>query len=125
MTKVFLDAKALSDLAIEGLIEKKGRNIIRMDLRNTSGAITDFFVICTGTSDRHVEALADSVQEVVRKKAQEKAIGTEGLEQCEWALLDFFNVVVHIFQEEKRQFYKLEALWGDAQIEKIPESFSV
>lgn len=124
MTKVFLDAKALSELAVHGLLEKKGRNIIRMDLRNTDGAITDFFVICTGTSDRHVEALADSVQEVIREQAKEKSLSTEGMGTGEWVLLDYVNVVVHIFQEEKRQFYKLESLWGDAKVEQIKESFA-
>jgi ribosome-associated protein len=124
MTKVFLEAKALSDLVIEGLLEKKGQRIVRMDLRNTDGAVTDFFVICTGTSDRHVDALADSVQEVIKKNSGENPISKEGVEQAEWILLDYVNVVVHIFQETKRQFYKLEALWGDADTEEITESFA-
>ncbi|MEL6588832.1 MAG: ribosome silencing factor, partial [Bacteroidota bacterium] len=99
MTKILLDAKALSDLAIEGLLEKKGRNIVRLDLRETEGASTDFFVICTGTSDRHVEALADSVIKVMKEKAEERPLSLEGKEAGEWVLADYFNVVVHIFQE--------------------------
>ncbi|MEL6650200.1 MAG: ribosome silencing factor [Bacteroidota bacterium] len=124
MTKILLDAKALSDLAIEGLLEKKGRNIVRLDLRETEGASTDFFVICTGTSDRHVEALADSVIKVMKEKAEERPLSLEGKEAGEWVLADYFNVVVHIFQEEKRSFYRLEDLWGDGGREEIPESFA-
>ncbi|MEM6348248.1 MAG: ribosome silencing factor [Bacteroidota bacterium] len=124
MTKVFLDAKALSDLAIEGLLEKKGKNIVRLDLRDTEGAVTDFFVICTGTSDRHVEALSESVVKVIKEKAEERPLSIEGKESGEWVLTDYFNVVVHIFQEEKRNFYRLEDLWGDSEREEIPESFA-
>lgn len=124
MTKVFIDAKALSDLAIEGLLEKKGKNIVRLDLRNSEGAVTDFFVICTGTSDRHVEALAESAIQVIREKANERPLSIEGKEASEWVLADYFNIVVHIFQEEKRKFYRLEDLWGDGELEEISESFA-
>lgn len=124
MTKVFLDAKALSDLAIEGLLEKKGQNIVRLDLRDTEGAVTDFFVICTGTSDRHVEALAESVVDTLREKANERPLSVEGKETAEWVLADYFNVVVHIFQAEKRNFFRLEDLWGDGKREEIAESFA-
>lgn len=123
MTKVFLDAKALSDLAIEGLLEKKGKDIVRLDLRETEGAVTDFFVICTGTSDRHVESLAESVIDVIREKADERPLGVEGKEAAEWVLADYFNVVVHVFQAEKRSFYRLEDLWGDGKRDEIAESF--
>lgn len=124
MTKVFLDAKALSALAIEGLLDKKGKNIVRLDLRETEGAVTDFFVICTGTSDRHVEALSESVVALIKEKANERPLSIEGKEAAEWVLTDYFNVVVHIFQEEKRNFYRLEDLWGDGEREEIAESFA-
>ena len=123
MTQILLDAKALADLTIEGLLEKKGKKIVRLDLRKSDGAVTDFFVICTGTSDTHVEALADSVTRMVREQSQEKPAHTEGMGAAEWVLLDYINVVVHIFQEEKRNFYRLEHLWGDADTTRIEESF--
>ncbi|MCI4670322.1 MAG: ribosome silencing factor [Bacteroidia bacterium] len=119
MTKLAIDAKSLTDLAIKGLQELKGQKIIRMDLREVDGAITDFFVICTGTSDRHVSSLAESVMKEVREGASDKPISKEGLNAGEWVLLDYVNVVVHVFQQETRDFYRLEALWGDAAIDVI------
>lgn len=119
MTKLAIDAKSLTDLAIKGLQELKGQNIIRMDLRNVDGAITDYFVICTGTSDRHVGSLAESAMKFVREGASDKPINKEGLSEGKWVLLDYVNIVVHIFQQETRDFYRLEALWGDAETEKI------
>lgn len=118
MTKVLLDAKSLSSVAIEALQEKKGVDILRMDLREADGAVTDFFILCTGTSDRHVQALADSVIEIAAKSG-EKPHNKEGMEKGEWILLDYVNVVVHIFQQETREFFGLEKLWGDAKVEQI------
>ena len=112
-------AKSLTDVIIKALKEKKGQNIVRMDLRNLSGAIVDYFVICTGTSDRHVSSLAETVVEKVKETLNEKPISKEGLRVGEWVLLDYVNVIVHVFQEEKRAFYAIEDLWGDAEIEEI------
>ena len=120
MTKLLLDAQALSDLAVQGLQEIKGKSIIRMDLRESDGAVTDFFIICTGTSDKHVQSLADSVIDFLKKEG-ERPISKEGTESGEWILLDYVNVVVHIFQEETRQFYRLESLWGDAKIDTFED----
>lgn len=114
MTKILLDAKALSDVAVKGLQEIKGKSITRMDLRESDGAVTDFFIICTGTSDKHVQSLAASVMEFMKKEG-ERPISKEGMENGEWVLLDYVNVVVHIFQEDFRNFYRLESLWGDAK----------
>jgi len=121
MTSVALDAKALSDLAVEGLQEIKGQEILRMDLRGVDGAVTDYFVLCTGTSDKHVQALAESVMDMARE-AGERPISKEGLDTGEWVLLDFVNVVVHVFQREQRLFYRLEDLWGDANFEAFEEA---
>ena len=120
MTQIILDAKALSDVAVKGLQEIKGKNIVRMDLRGSEGAVTDYFIICTGTSDKHVQALAESVLKIM-KEVGERPISQEGFQTAEWILLDYVNVVVHIFQQEKREFYRLEKLWGDAQSEIIEE----
>ena len=118
MTEQLIDAKQLTEVAIEGLLEKKGQQIIRMNLKGVDGAVTDFFVICTGTSDRHVQSLAESVLDEMAKSG-EKPISKEGIQLGEWVLLDYVNVVVHIFQEKTREFYRLEALWGDAEKEEI------
>lgn len=118
MTQILLDAQALSEVAVKGLQEIKGQDIVKMDLRNTDGAITDYFVICTGTSDRHVQSLADSAMKFLATVG-EKPISKEGLQHGEWVLLDYGNIVIHIFLRDVRTFYKLENLWGDAQSEWI------
>lgn len=117
MTTTALDAQALSTLAVKALQEVKGKHIIKMDLRQSDGAVTDFFVICTGTSDTHVKALSESVLKIMKTEAGEYPHAKEGLQAGEWILVDYVNVVVHIFQREKREFFRLESLWGDAQTE--------
>lgn len=119
--KNIFDPLVLSEIAIKGLQEIKATNIVRMDLQKIDTAVTDYFVICTGTSDRHVQALADSVEDFMRDKTGSRPIAREGYQKGEWVLLDFTNVIVHIFLQEKRDFFRLEALWGDADIENIPD----
>lgn len=85
-----------------------------MDLTSIKNSIADYFVICSGNSDTQVEALKDSVDELIYKKAGENPWRVEGLENKEWILMDYVNVVVHVFQKKKREFYGLEELWGDA-----------
>lgn len=120
MTKTVLDAQALTQVVVNGLLEKKGLRITRMDLRGADGAVTDFFLLCTGTSDTHVEALANSVMDEMRKVG-EKPVSKEGMDQAQWVLIDYVNVVVHIFQKDTRDFFRLEDLWGDAPTEIIEE----
>ena len=110
------EAEALAEIAVHGMQEKKGMSIVTLDLRKLKYSFADFFVICYGTSDRQVEAIADGVEEEIRKVTGEKPLHREGVEQAEWILLDYVNVVVHIFQEDKRSFYGIEELWGDAVI---------
>lgn len=107
--------KVLSDAVVKALKEKKGTDIVRLDLRKVNGAVTDFFVIATGSSDRHVTALAEHVVEEIKEKTGERPVSKEGLRTGEWALLDYVTVVVHVFQEEKREFFAIEELWGDAE----------
>lgn len=114
MTKIALNAQALSELAVKALQEVKGKNIVRMDLRQSDGSVTDYFVIATGTSDTHVKALSESVLKIIKQEAKEFPHAKEGVQSGEWVLVDYINVVVHIFQKEKREFYRLEKLWGDA-----------
>lgn len=101
---------------VEGLQERKAVEIRLLDLRKFKNAITDSFVICSGTSDTHIEALRDSVEKVVNDKLNLRPWKSEGSGAGGWVLLDYVDVVVHIFQRERRQFYGLEDLWGDADI---------
>lgn len=117
--KAAVSSKALSSEIVEALRDKKGVDIVRMDLRKIKGAIADYFVICTGTSDTHVQALADSVEDRVRENLQDRPFSREGISQGEWALIDYVDVIVHIFLKSKREFYSIEELWGDAEVEKF------
>lgn len=108
------DSMAILNAVIEGMQDKKGLNIISLDFRETSNAISDFFAICHGTSRVQVEALAEGIEEKVRETAGAKPWNREGQENAEWILLDYVNVVVHIFKDDVRDFYQLEKLWADA-----------
>lgn len=109
-------ARLLADVIVKGMEEKKGKDIVLIDLREVKGAVTDFFVICEGESDRQVQAIANSIDEFVEKELQEGPYHKEGFENSEWILLDYVNVVAHIFIPEKREFFALEDLWGDGEI---------
>jgi len=109
----------LEELIIQALLEKKGENIICIDLRKINHVLFDYFIICTGNSKPHIETLADYVQEVTRREAKTKPTFVEGLSNGEWVLLDYFNIIVHIFQTETREFYNLEQLWNDAEIQRF------
>jgi len=109
-------ADVLVKSIIKGIFEKKGQNVLKIDLRKLENRIADFFIICHGSSVTQVGSICDSVEDTVRKAAGEKPLHTEGLDNCFWVLLDYGNVVVHIFQEENRSFYSLESLWADGEI---------
>lgn len=104
---------------LEGILEKKGFDIIIIDLSKLSSAIAKYFVICTGNSDTQTKAIAESVEETVKKNLGEKVWHSEGKSSGEWILLDYIDVLVHIFLPNSREFYRLEELWGDAKIYKI------
>jgi len=116
MTKKKVTVEMMVEVAVKGLQEKKGIDIVSIDLRGVSGAFTDFFVICHGGSGRQIDALADSVENEMRLALKEKAAIREGNDVSEWILLDYYNIIVHIFTESKRNFYHLEDLWGDGKI---------
>ncbi|MCC7050177.1 MAG: ribosome silencing factor [Bacteroidia bacterium] len=115
--------ESLVKAAIHGLQEKKAEHIVLMDLRTSKNAVADFFIIASGTSLTHVEALARSVDEFVNKELNENPWHIEGNTNAQWVLVDYVNVVIHIFQEDTRRFYALENLWGDAQIKIINEPY--
>jgi ribosome-associated protein len=100
-------------LALETALDKKAVDLQLLDLRKAS-AFTDFFVICTGNNIRQVQAIADGIQEALRKNGNRPAI-IEGYNKADWILLDYFDFIVHIFTPATRDFYSLERLWGDAQ----------
>jgi ribosome-associated protein len=114
-------ADVLLRSVVEGIFEKKGQNILKIDLRKLENRIADYFVICHGSSVTQVDSLCDSVEDTVRKVAGEKPLHVEGLENCYWVLIDYGNVIVHIFLEEYRNFYSLESLWADAEIEEMED----
>jgi ribosome-associated protein len=105
----------LSEIAVHGIQEKKGNDIVRLDLRNLNSSVSDYFIICSANSANQVKAIADSVEEEIYKKTQTNPWRKEGQESAEWIILDYFDIVVHIFKTEKRDFYGIEDLWGDAQ----------
>ena len=114
--KVINESAYISEMAIFGIQEKKGNEIVRLDLRNINSSVTDYFVICHADSTTQVKAIANSVEEEIFKAIQQEPWRKEGLEYGEWILLDYINVVVHIFRTDKREFYGVEDLWGDAEI---------
>jgi ribosome-associated protein len=115
-------AEALLDPIVKGIEEKKGKNIQIFDLRQTGHAVCDFFVICNAESGTQVDAIAYSVEHEVKIATGESPWRSEGFENKEWILIDYVNVVVHVFQTEIRDFYKIERLWADAIVRVIPES---
>jgi len=109
----------LADIIVTGMQEKLGMNIVKLNLSGIPNSITDYFIICHGSSRSQVDAIADSVQWEVKKAIGVLPSHKEGFENCEWILLDYFDVVVHVFQAEARDFYQLEKLWADAPREDI------
>jgi ribosome-associated protein len=105
----------LSEIAVHGIQEKKGNDIVRLDLRELNSSVSDYFIICNADSATQVKAIADSVEEEIYKNTQTNPWRKEGLEHADWIILDYFDIVVHIFKTEKREFYGIEDLWGDAQ----------
>jgi ribosome-associated protein len=110
------ESSHISELAVHGIQEKKGNDIIRLDLRNIHSSVADYFVICHADSATQVRAIANSVEEEIYKVLEIDPIRKEGLQNGEWILLDYFDVVVHIFRTDKREYYGVEDLWGDAEI---------
>ena len=109
----------LIDEIIFGIEDVKGVDINIMDLRNITNTVCEFFILCTGTSNTHVSAITNSVRKNVSKKLKEKPFSIEGLENQEWVLIDYIDVVVHIFQGDTREYYDIENLWGDAKITNV------
>ena len=115
--------RALADEAIAAAAEKKAQDIVLIDMREVSG-IADYFVVCTGSSDVQIRAIVEAVEIRIRDKYQERPWHMEGADHRQWVLMDYVDLVVHVFTPERRSFYDLERLWGDAPCESIDGSFA-
>lgn len=114
-----MTAEELSKIIVKGMEDKKASDIIVMDLRSIKNSVSDFFVLCSGNSDTQLEAIADSIEEHVFKAGEKGPWKSEGKNSGQWILMDYVNVVAHIFLKDKRQYYGLEDLWGDAKFTRI------
>jgi ribosome-associated protein len=113
------NSEKLSDVIVKGMQEKKATNIVVLDLRKVKNAVADFFILCSGSSDKQLDAIADSIDAEVSKTLKENPWHIEGKNNKEWMLLDYIDVVAHVFKKDRREFYALEKLWGDAEIIEI------
>jgi len=113
------ESEILTDAIIKGMQELKAQNIVVLNMRKLESTITDFFIICNGESNTQVEAIANSIRIEVQKTLGEPPYHEEGFSNSEWILLDYINVVAHIFQPQHRKFYNLEKLWADAEFKEI------
>lgn len=112
--------KQLVEVITQGIQEKKGQEIVIVDMQGIDGAICNYFVICTGNSPTQVSAIMDSVEDMARDKAGEKPIRVVGEQQAQWIAMDYVDVMVHIFLPETREYYNIERLWEDAKVDAIP-----
>ena len=113
------DAASLTDVIVESILKKKGKDPVIMDFTKMNNGLCDAFIICHGTSRTQVEALASSVIEDVKKNKGLNVFHKEGFENAEWILIDYGDIIVHIFQESRRTLYNLEQLWADMKITRI------
>ena len=122
MQKKQTSVDELISFILEGIEEVKGNNISLLDLREIENTVCDYFIICNGTSNTHVNAIVGSIQKTVSKKLKDKPWHVEGSDNSEWILMDYVNVVVHVFQKQVREYYDIEGLWGDAKVTVIEYS---
>ena len=119
MTQKPVSTDELIAVILKGIDDVKGEDIQLLDLREIDNTVCDYFVICSGNSNTQVNAISGSVQKVVSKELKDKPWHVEGQNNSEWILMDYVNVVVHVFQKHVREFYDIESLWGDAKITQI------
>ena len=113
--------KEIVEKIVEGIQEKKGKNIVVVDLNKLRDAPCSYFVICEGDSNVHVNTIAFSIKDYVNEKSKVKPYATDGFENCEWIAMDYGQIIVHVFQHLYREFYDLEHLWDDADLDFIPD----
>jgi len=117
-----LSSEKLSELVVKGMQEKKAIDIRVLDLRKVNNSVADFFVVCSGNSDTHLAGIAESVQEEVYKLTKQYPWNKEGSNNKSWVLLDYVDVVTHIFSNDSRIFYRIEDLWADAKITEVEDT---
>ena len=111
----------VKEIIIQSIQDKQGSDAVCLDLRNINESITDYFIICHAGSTVQVKAIADEIYRQVKDQTDQYATHSEGYDYLEWVLLDYIDIVVHIFNKDKRKFYDLEELWSDAPIEQYEE----
>jgi len=107
-------SQIMVEIAIKGIEGKKGKDITIIDLRNIEGSLFDYYIICTGNSPSHVDSITESVDQEIKKATGLNPKRVEGLQNCQWVLLDYFDVIIHVMLEETRNFYSIEQMWKDA-----------
>ena len=108
---------------VYGIENVKGLDVSILDLRDIENTVCRYFVVCTGSSNTHVNAIVSAIKKKVSKELKEKPFHTEGNENAEWVLIDYINVVVHVFQKQIREYYNIEELWGDAKTTKVASNY--
>jgi ribosome-associated protein len=116
------DPERFREIIIESIQEKKGKELVKIDLTKINNSVCEFFIISHGDSGTQVKAIARNIEEKVKQNLDENAYHREGYENAQWILLDYNSVVVHVFQKEIRDYYKLEELWADGEISQIEEA---
>lgn len=110
-----VDSKTIIDTIIDGISELKAEDIKILDLREIENAFCEYFIVCSGNSNTHVASIAGALEKKVRNEIQERPWHVEGTENAHWILLDYTNIIVHVFQKQYREYYDIESLWGDAK----------
>ena len=112
----------LGSKIIDCILEKKGSGIVQIDLTNTNNSVCEFFIIAHADSNTQIRAIASHIEDHLKKEYKIRPLHKEGYENAQWILLEYTSILVHIFQQETREYYKLEELWADAELEVISES---
>ncbi len=104
----------LTEIAIKGIQDKKGKDITTISLKEIEGSLFDYYIVCTGNSPSHIDSITDAIEQEIKQSVGFKPKRIEGLQNCQWVLLDYFDVIIHVMLEETRDFYKIEQMWKDA-----------
>jgi len=123
MAKKQTNADQLITTIVAGIEDVKGKDINILDLREIENTVCDYFIVCEGTSNTQVNAIVNSIQKKVSKETKDKPWHIEGMDNAEWVLMDYVNVVVHVFQKHIREYYDIESLWGDAKTTLIETNY--
>lgn len=121
MEETQVKTETLVQSIVESIHAKRGMDVVTIDMRRLNSSVCDFFVICSGSSDRQVKAIADYVEDEMKHQYETSLAKKQGYENGQWVVLDYLDTVVHIFQQEYRDFYRLEELWADADIKEYSD----